>query len=108
MVAGLVLNQHALVTVFTLKKFDILRQLFFAVVNCGGLTDPENGAVTLSGTTFNSTATYSCNEGHNLVGDTTRTCLASGSWSDTTPTCTGGVSYPSIVEKSLEYIISLQ
>ena len=92
---------------FHTQEIDNLRQLFFAVVNCDGLTDPENGTVTLPGTTFNSTATYSCNDGYNLVGDTTRTCLASGSWSDTAPTCTGGVSYPSIVEKNLEYIISL-
>ena len=62
---------------------------FPAVVDCGGLSNPESGVITMSGTIFNSTATYSCNDGYNLVGDTTRTCLASGSWSDTAPTCTG-------------------
>ncbi|CAI8013734.1 CUB and sushi domain-containing protein 2, partial [Geodia barretti] len=51
------------------------------VVDCGELMDPENGAVNVTNTTFNSTATYSCNGGYNLVGDATRTCLASASWS---------------------------
>jgi hypothetical protein len=57
-------------------------------VDCGSLTDPVNGAVTVTNTTFNSTATYSCNGGYNLVGDTTtRTCLASASWSGSKPSC---------------------
>ena len=59
------------------------------VVDCGSLMDPVNGAVSLTNTTYNSTATYSCNDGFNLVGDTTRTCLASGNWSDSAPTCEG-------------------
>ncbi|CAI8036467.1 Sushi, von Willebrand factor type A, EGF and pentraxin domain-containing protein 1 [Geodia barretti] len=56
-------------------------------VDCGSLTDPVNGAVTVTNTTFNSTATYSCNDGYSLVGDTTITCLASGLWSGDEPTC---------------------
>ncbi|CAI8036489.1 CUB and sushi domain-containing protein 1 [Geodia barretti] len=56
-------------------------------VDCGSLTDPVNGAVTVTNTTFNSTATYSCNDGYSLVGDTTRTCLTSASWSGDEPTC---------------------
>ena len=58
-------------------------------VDCGSLTDPVNGAVTVTNTTFNSTATYSCNDGYSLVGDTTITCLASASWSGGEPTCRG-------------------
>ena len=63
--------------------------MFVTVVDCGSLTDPANGAVSLTNTTYNSVATYSCNNGYNLVGDTTRTCQASGSWSETAPTCIG-------------------
>ena len=40
-------------------------------------------------TTYNSIATYSCDTGHMLVGDETRTCLESGVWSGSTPICTG-------------------
>ena len=62
--------------------------LTLTVVDCGNLTDPVNGSVThTSGTTFGQTATYSCNTGYNLVGDSTRTCQATGVWSGSEPTC---------------------
>ena len=59
-------------------------------MDCRNLTDPANGNVThSSGTTFQQRATYSCNTGYNLVGDSTRTCQATGEWSGSTPTCQG-------------------
>ena len=63
---------------------------FLLTVDCGTLTDPNNGQVThTAGTTVGQTATYSCNTGYNLVGDSTRTCQAAGNWSGSTPTCKG-------------------
>ena len=59
-------------------------------MDCGSLTDPANGSVNhTSGTTFGQTATYTCNTGYNLVGDSTRTCQATGVWSGSEPTCQG-------------------
>ena len=59
-------------------------------VDCGNLTDPANGQVNhTAGTTVGETGTYSCNTGYNLVGDSTRTCQATGSWSGSEPTCQG-------------------
>ena len=49
--------------------------------------DPENGAVDVSTTTYQSTARYSCEVGYQLSGDATVTCLASGQWSDAPPQC---------------------
>ena len=53
--------------------------------------------ITLSTTTFESTATYSCNSGYNIVGSESRTCGASGTsgattltdgvWSPAAPVC---------------------
>ena len=64
--------------------------LILTVVDCGNLTDPDNGKVThTAGTTFGQTATCSCNTGYNLVGNSTRTCQASGNWSGSAPTCQG-------------------
>ena len=64
--------------------------LISTVVDCGSLTDPANGQVDLtSGTTFGQTATYSCNTGYNLVGDSTHTCQATGVWSGSAPACQG-------------------
>ena len=64
--------------------------LILIIADCGNLTDPANGQVAhTSGTTFEYTATYSCNTGYNLVGDSTRTCQATGEWSGSAPTCQG-------------------
>ena len=64
--------------------------VILAVSDCGSLTDVVNGSVThTSGTAFGGTATYSCNTGYNLVGDSTRTCQATGVWSGSAPTCQG-------------------
>ena len=58
------------------------------VVDCGVLLGPPDGVVNLSnGTTFGSMATYSCNSGYRLDGNTTRICLSSGEWSDNEPIC---------------------
>ena len=64
--------------------------LILTAVDCGNLSDPANGSVThTAGTTLGQTATYSCNTGYNLVGDSTRTCQATGNWSGSAPTCQG-------------------
>ena len=61
--------------------------LFFTVVDCGRLSDPTNGDVSLRTTTFNSRAAYSCNNGFLLVGQTTRVCQSNGEWSGKAPVC---------------------
>ena len=64
--------------------------LSMTAVDCGPLTDPTNGSVNhTAGTTFAQTATYSCETGYNLVGDSTLTCQAIGNWSGNAPTCQG-------------------
>ena len=62
--------------------------LLSTAVDCGALTNPANGQVShAAGTTFGHTATYSCNIGYNLLGDSTRTCQATEVWSGSAPTC---------------------
>lgn len=56
-------------------------------VDCGSLEDPKDGTVSLTGTTFISVATYSCDSDYVLMGDEARTCLETGLWSGSTPTC---------------------
>ena len=58
-----------------------------AVQDCGCLLDVTNGMVVLSPNTLqNSVASYTCDAGHLLIGDSTRTC-SSGTWSGSEPTC---------------------
>ena len=57
------------------------------VINCGDLTSPLNGNVSVDGTVYESTAMYMCNDGYILVGEHHRHCLANGSWSHKQPLC---------------------
>ena len=60
-----------------------------AGLQCPELADPENGVVTVTGTTVGATATYSCSDGFALVGAATRICQLSGFWSGAEPFCRG-------------------
>ena len=60
---------------------------FCTVVGCDRLSDPTNGDVSFTSTTVNSKATYSCNNGFILVGQTTRICQSTGEWSGKAPVC---------------------
>ena len=93
---------YRLAKVFSLKSFLLysvtssrwrnLHDVFLILtaVDCGNLTDPDNGYFNhTAGTTFRQTATYSCNTGYGLAGDSTRTCQATGNWSGSKPTCQG-------------------
>ena len=78
--------------IMTSSRYNILHDVFLILtaVDCGNLTDPANGQVDhTAGTTFRQTATYSCNTGYGLVGDSNRTCQANGVWSGSAPTCQG-------------------
>lgn len=56
-------------------------------VDCGNLTDPENGMVRVSGTLEGDTAEYSCIEGYELSENCTRICGPNETWSGEEPTC---------------------
>ena len=54
---------------------------------CPSLPDIPNGSVTESGFTTGDTATYSCDEGFELVGESTRECSSDSTWSGEAPVC---------------------
>ncbi len=56
-------------------------------VQCGTLSDPVNGRVSLSGTNFDSEATYTCISGFLLAGVEIRRCSADSTWSASAPVC---------------------
>lgn len=49
----------------------------------------KNGKRSGSGISIGSTFTYSCNEGYNLQGNATITCMANRQWSGMAPSCSG-------------------
>ena len=67
----------------------------YTVIDCGDLTDPDDGQITFSSgvvattdTGLNAVATYACSEGYSLVGDVMRICQANGQWDGAEPSCT--------------------
>ncbi|KAG5681085.1 hypothetical protein PVAND_010551 [Polypedilum vanderplanki] len=54
---------------------------------CPELEHPALGTVVMSGRTFGSRASYTCNHGYHVVGLQTRVCQAYGSWSGSEPAC---------------------
>ena len=70
-------------------KSSIVDACILTVVDCGSLASPTNGQVSLTTTTFGSTATYECDTGFNLIGDMERTCQENGQWTGGAPTCEG-------------------
>ena len=52
---------------------------------CPNLDDLENGNVDYQ-TQEGSTATYTCDSGYQLTGDSTRICQSDGTWSSSAPT----------------------
>ena len=56
-------------------------------VECNELSNPTNGTVAYMERGFEDIATYSCSDGFDLAGCSTRTCLSNGTWSGAPPTC---------------------
>ena len=52
----------------------IVWQCFLNTALCADPGDPVNGLTTLTGTSVGDTATYTCDEGFELVGSATATC----------------------------------
>ena len=74
--------------------------LHYTDITCSRLTDPSNGVITYTTDTtapfdYQTTATYSCDNGFRLsaVGSTIRNCVGSnagpGEWSGAAPICEG-------------------
>ena len=59
----------------------------FLGINCGSPGTLENGMVTNNGTFVTSVATFTCDFGYELIGDTQRVCQSDGTWSNMVPRC---------------------
>ena len=68
-------------------NFDNINDNIHVEVDCGPLSNIENGWVHVSETTFQSMAFYRCKLGFVLNGAEKRTCEADGDWNPDAPTC---------------------
>ena len=58
-----------------------------SAVDCPPLMNPTGGSVSVSGLRQGFTATYSCNVGYDLMGDSSRTCESTGTWTNSELVC---------------------
>ena len=65
--------------------------VFFHLVSCPPLTAPDNGMIDCTGSLFEDTCTFSCDDGYELTGSETRTCQGDGTWSGNISMCSIGV-----------------
>ena len=74
-----------------LRAFNLLTILLFYIHTeiCPALTDPSNGHVNYTSTTFTSLAYYTCNDRYQINGATVVKCIRGGLWNSTPPTCQG-------------------
>lgn len=72
-------------------KIPLLLIYSIDTIDCGVLPSLRDGYIvndSYYGTYYGAIVHYYCKDGHVINGNTTRTCLATGYWSDTEPTCT--------------------
>ena len=74
------------------KHFDRFSSSLIAV-DCGALTSPTNGSSFGTATTFSNTIKFSCDIGFDLVGSSSRRCMADKTWSGEMPVCKGNQFY---------------
>ena len=61
--------------------------MFYFTLDCGQPPTPGHGKVSYSsGTTYGMVATYTCNTGYDLIGQTSVTCQNNGTWTNI-PVC---------------------
>ena len=71
----------------THNYFSMVLLMFPSAVDCPPLMNPTGGSVSVTGLRQGSTATYSCNVGYDLMGDSSRTCGGTGMWTGNEPAC---------------------
>ena len=74
-------------------------EMMYAAITCTSLSSIPNGRITYTPDTtspfdFGTTATYSCDDGFFIVGNSAQTCDGDGSgvggvWSGSAPVCSG-------------------
>jgi hypothetical protein len=84
-------SDEIFIAVFTFKLFQHSATVTILDLDgyCENFTDFKNGKVSLSGVLVGDTATFACNNGYELVGDSVLYCLSGGTWDNSPPVCQG-------------------
>ena len=58
---------------------------------CAPLEAPDNGDIQCTGSLFEDTCSFTCDDGFELSGSPTRTCQSDANWSGTEAVCVQGI-----------------
>jgi len=73
-------------------------------VSCTPLVGPDNGAITCTGSVYEDTCSFTCDDGYELTGSDTRTCQNDGNWNGTEAGCEQGIFVVQILHIDSELI----
>ena len=73
--------------------FKLTVSLYFKGLPCEAISVPPNGRMTCSGLVTNETCSFTCNDGYELQGSETRTCLNYPEWDGQQTFCNGKQKY---------------
>ena len=79
-----------IMTVSATALYPELSLFSFTTADCPRLEDIPNGSLEVNTTLNITAAVYTCDEGFELVGESTRTCINYSVWSGEPPICLGG------------------
>jgi pectate lyase len=80
-------NDYYFEAYVTLKVcFDIC-YLSCILVQCGNLSSPSSGSVSLSTDGITTVGYFKCDENYYMVGENSSTCKSSGDWTSSLPSC---------------------
>ena len=89
----------------------MLKDISFLLKGCGGISRPNLSVEYINGTVYSSVVKFKCNDGYQLNGKDTATCLESGYW-DIISYCvirgTSAVMYISRMKSFLKFIITVK
>ena len=56
-------------------------------VSCAPLATPDHGTISCTGSMYEDTCNFTCDDGYELTGSDTRSCQGDGSWSGNDAVC---------------------
>ena len=86
--SGYQLNGSGVITCDTESKWNNTNLPTCDVIHCSAPVVPDNGNVSYTSLSANSSVYFTCNTGYKLIGNTNITCLPNGQWSNASvPSC---------------------
>ena len=79
--------EHSLAVLTTTSHDYFIFYIYILERSCGNPGSPTNGIKIGTNHSYGASIEFTCNQGYTLQGSQQRTCLTTGQWSGSQPTC---------------------